>query len=415
MTVRNMRPQTAMKIYMLLTASIAWAIHDVQSHQYQHRDPVTFELHLCDQCPPGTAVKRHCGAHGPTECSPCPERHFAEQWHWGESCQYCTAVCKEKQLVRQECNSTHDQVCECVPGYHLVVEFCVRHTACLPGSGVVALGTPESDTVCQTCPDGYYSSVASATELCVPQRNCSQLGFKTQQRGTSAQDVVCENEAVVSTECTTHDMQCHTDTLLCEEAIFQFLASPRLASIPLDRLLESLPGRRVDWKSVERLKKACSPQQQLLQLLRLWREQNKDQDKLFSIIQGVNVCERKVLRCAGLKNLTLGDLLAVTHSLPGVRVSEEEVRTLVVSCSSQQHILQLLHLWKSRNSERDVGKALAQGQRRLRGQGVSKRLLKSLKRIARIIGASTMYRLYEKMFFNMIQDSTCFKSKAYND
>lgn len=127
------------------------------------------------------------------------------------------------------------------------------------------------------------------------------------------------------------------------------------------------------------------------------------------------MCERKVLRCSGLKNLTLGDLLAVTQSLPGVRVSEDEVRTLVVSCPSQQHILQLLHLWKSRNSERDVGKALAQSQRRLRSRGVSKRLLKSLKRIGRIIGASTMYRLYEKMFFNMIQDSTCFKSKTYND
>lgn len=132
-------------------------------------------------------------------------------------------------------------------------------------------------------------------------------------------------------------------------------------------------------------------------------------------VPGVNVCERKVLRCSGLKNLTLGDLLAVTQSLPGVRVSEDEVRTLVVSCPSQQHILQLLHLWKSRNSERDVGKALAQSQRRLRSRGVSKRLLKSLKRIGRIIGASTMYRLYEKMFFNMIQDSTCFKSKTYND
>ncbi|XP_062387506.1 tumor necrosis factor receptor superfamily member 11B-like [Sardina pilchardus] len=413
MTVRNMRPQTTMKIYMFLTASIAWAL---QPHKYSHRDPVTFELHLCDQCPPGTAVSRHCDGQRRTECSPCPERHFAEQWHWGESCQYCTAVCKEKQLVRQECNATHDQVCECVPGYHLVVEFCVRHTQCLPGSGVTVLGTPESDTACKACPEGYYSSVSSASEPCVPHRNCSMLGYKTLQRGTSTQDVVCENEAV-STECNSLDMQCHTDTLLCEEAIFQFLASPRLASIPLERLLESLPGRRVDWKSVERLKKACSPQQQLLQLLRLWREQNKDQDKLFSIIQGVNVCERKVLRCAGLKNLTLGDLLAVTQSLPGVRVSDEEVRTLVVSCPSQQHILQLLHLWKSRNSERDVGKALAQSLRRLRARGhaVSKRLLKSLKRIARIIGASTMYRLYEKMFFNMIQDSSCFKSKAYND
>lgn len=79
---------------------------------------------------------------------------------------------------------------------------------------------------------------------------------------------------------------------LCEEAIFQFLASPPLASFPVERLSESLPGRKVDWKSVERLKKSCSPQQQALHLLRLWREQNKDQDKLLSIIRGQFVLYR---------------------------------------------------------------------------------------------------------------------------
>lgn len=73
---------------------------------------------------------------------------------------------------------------------------------------------------------------------------------------------------------------------LCEEAVFQSLASLRLSSVSLERLLESLPGRKVDRKSLERLRKACSPQQQVLQLLRLWREQNKDQDKLYGILQG---------------------------------------------------------------------------------------------------------------------------------
>lgn len=74
------------------------------------------------------------------------------------------------------------------------------------------------------------------------------------------------------------------DITLCEEAMFQFLLSPPLASV--DLLLESLPGRKVDKKNVEPLKKKCSPEQQALHLLRLWREQNKDQGKLYSIIQG---------------------------------------------------------------------------------------------------------------------------------
>lgn len=78
----------------------------------------------------------------------------------------------------------------------------------------------------------------------------------------------------------------YPDVTLCEEAIFQSLSSLRLSSVPLERLLESLPGHKVDRKSLERLKKACPPQQQVLQLLRLWRKQNKDQDKMYAIIQG---------------------------------------------------------------------------------------------------------------------------------
>lgn len=87
-------------------------------------------------------------------------------------------------------------------------------------------------------------------------------------------------------------LSCHlfflntSDVTLCEEAVFQSLSSLHLSSVPLERLLENLPGRKVDLKSLERLKKACSPQQQVLQLLRLWREQNKDHDKLYRIIQG---------------------------------------------------------------------------------------------------------------------------------
>lgn len=79
------------------------------------------------------------------------------------------------------------------------------------------------------------------------------------------------------------------DVTLCEEAVYQSLSSLHLSSVPLERLLENLPGRKVDHKSLERLKKACTPQQQVLQLLRLWREQNKDHDKLYGIIQGTNM------------------------------------------------------------------------------------------------------------------------------
>lgn len=223
---------------------------------------------------------------------------------------------------------------------------------------------------------------------------------------------------------------------LCEEAVYQSLSSLRLSSVPLERLLESLPGRKVDRKSLERLKKTCSPQQQVLQLLRLWRERNKDQDKLYGIIRGmgavlfpdwllrlnpffftdrrvlpgVHHCERKVSRCNSLKNLTLSDLLIVTDSLPGVRVRHEDVLAVVSSCLPRQYILQLLHLWQTANYDLDLAKGLSHSLRVMRSREAPRYLLRGLKKISRIIGANSAHKLYEKMFVSMLQDETCFKA-----
>ncbi|XP_008430434.1 tumor necrosis factor receptor superfamily member 11B [Poecilia reticulata] len=405
MSTRIMKSNPAMKLIVLFTASFSWAFQEQPvPPKYQYRDPVTSQVHSCDQCPPGTSVKRHCTADTPTECQLCPERHFAENWHWGDTCQYCTSVCKERQLVKQQCNSTHDQLCECVPGYHLVVEFCIAHSNCQPGYGVTVLGTPESDTVCERCPDGYFSAGGSST--CQPHRLCADFGMKTLRWGTSTSDSLCGSPDIK--DCSQHHTLCHNDATLCEEAVFQSLASLRLSSVPLERILENLPGQKVDLKSLERLKKACSPQQQVLHLLRLWREQNKD--KLYGIIQGVNHCERKVSRCNALKNLTVDDLMKVTNSLPGVKVQEQDVKAVVSTCLPRQYLLQILHLWKSANYNLDLAKGLTRSLRVLRSQEAPRYLVKSLKKINRIIGTTSAHKKYEKMFMSMFQDESCFKA-----
>lgn len=208
-------------------------------------------------------------------------------------------------------------------------------------------------------------------------------------------DSVCGQDKTL--DCYHHQSLCHTDVALCEEAAFQSLSSLQLSSVPLERILEHLPGRRVDHKTLERLKKSCSPQQQVLQLLRLWREQNKDQSKL-NVIQGVNLCERKFLRCTGLKNVTLNDLMLIRDSLPGVRVPVEAVQAVVQSCSPRQFLLQLLHLWKTLNAEMDLAKGLSHSLRVLRSQGGTRHLLKGLRKIRQIIGKTSAHKIYKKMF-----------------
>ncbi|XP_026149146.1 tumor necrosis factor receptor superfamily member 11B isoform X1 [Mastacembelus armatus] len=412
MSARIAKSNPAMKLLVLFTASLSWAFQQqVVPPKYQYRDPVTADLLLCDQCPPGTAMKRHCTADTPTECHPCPERHFAENWHWEDTCQYCTSVCKERQLVKQQCNSTHDQLCECAPGFHLEVEFCITHSTCPSGYGVSALGTPVSDTMCERCPAGHFSTSSSSTEPCQPHTNCSDLGLKTLTWGTSTSDSLCDTQDKTATVgCSQHQTLCRTDVALCEEAAFQSLVLLRLSSLPLERLVESLPGRRVDRKFMDTLKKACSPQQQVLQLLRLWRDQNKDQDKLSGIIQAVNHCERKVSRFNSVKKLSLDDLLKVSNSLPGVRVRQEDVQAVVSTCLPRQNILQLLHLWKTTNYDLDLAKGLSHSLRVLRSQGAPRYLLKVQKKISRIIGTTSAHKMYEKMFITMLREEPCFKA-----
>ncbi|XP_042170567.1 tumor necrosis factor receptor superfamily member 11B-like [Oncorhynchus tshawytscha] len=106
--------------------------------------------------------------------------------------------------------------------------------------------------------------------------------------------------------------------------------------------------------------------------------------------------------------------MMVMKSLPGVRAHEEDIRAVVSSCRSQQYLLQLLHLWKNQNKDLDINKGLAHSLSRLRQQGAPRPLLRSIKKINRIISTSSIHKMYEKMFLNMIEDGTCFNTKPFN-
>lgn len=72
---------------------------------------------------------------------------------------------------------------------------------------VCILGTPESDTVCEKCPQGFFSSVTSAAEPCQPHKDCSQLGLKTLRPGTATHDVQCESQHTF--DCSHQHAECH--------------------------------------------------------------------------------------------------------------------------------------------------------------------------------------------------------------
>ncbi|XP_016376231.1 tumor necrosis factor receptor superfamily member 6B [Sinocyclocheilus rhinocerous] len=157
---------TALVLPVLCAAG--WA---ADAHSYRRTDPVTGQLLLCDRCPPGTRLRAHCTRSRQTECAPCGPGLFTEFWNYIPDCLRCDA-CSDHQRAVQPCNGTVNTVCECEAGFFWDQHFCRRHSACKPGHGVKAPGTPHRDTVCELCADGHYADVTQTHAACVTHSAC---------------------------------------------------------------------------------------------------------------------------------------------------------------------------------------------------------------------------------------------------
>ncbi|XP_071966947.1 tumor necrosis factor receptor superfamily member 6B isoform X1 [Engystomops pustulosus] len=81
---------------------------------------------ICQKCPPGTYVAKHCSSKSNTICQACPEKHYTQHWNYLDKCRFCNVICQEGEQVKHDCNSTHNRVCECQPGYHLSGHYCIQ-------------------------------------------------------------------------------------------------------------------------------------------------------------------------------------------------------------------------------------------------------------------------------------------------
>ncbi|KFV64803.1 Tumor necrosis factor receptor superfamily member 11B, partial [Dryobates pubescens] len=381
----------------LLDISVGWTIQADSPPKYTHYDPGTSRQLLCDQCPPGSYVKKHCTASSPTQCAPCPDQYYAEEWNSNDECQYCSTVCKELQFVKQECTSRQNRLCECVEGRYLELEFCLKHTECPPGFGVAQPGTPESDTVCKRCPEGFFSNETSSTAACLKHRNCSALGLKIALKGNAVRDNICQENADAG-----FPQKCGIDVTLCEEALFRFAVPTQLTPNWLNILADSLPGTKVSTENLERIKSRHGSQEQTFQLLKLWKQQNKEQDMGKKIIQELDLCENSVLKHIGHLNLTFEHLNTLMTSLPGKKVGKEDIEHTMKLCQPAEQVLKLLSLWRMKNGDQDTIKGLTYGLKHLKTYHFPKRTIQSLKKMTKFLHRFAMYRLHQKRFLEMI-------------
>uniref|UniRef100_A0A8D0E9Z4 TNF receptor superfamily member 11b n=1 Tax=Salvator merianae TaxID=96440 RepID=A0A8D0E9Z4_SALMN len=382
---------------VFLDIAVKWAVQETFPPTYLHYDPTISRQLTCDQCPPGTYVKRHCTASLKTECVPCPDQHYTDEWNYNDECQYCNMVCKELQYEKVKCSSTQNRVCECIEGWYLDLEFCVKCTECPPGFGVVQQGTSESDTVCERCPEGYFSNETSSKASCKKHTNCSELDLKIIRKGDATRDNVCWGEkGDKSVE------QCEIDVTLCEEAFFRFAVPTKFNPNWLNMLKDSLPGVKVKAETIEWIKQRHSPQEQTFQLLKLWKQQNKNHGAVRNIMQGVDHCENSVSKHIGHLNVTSEQLNILMENLPGKKVGKEEIDRLLKRCKSTEQILKLLNLWRIKNRDQDTIKGLTYGLKHLKTYHFPKTTIQGLRKVVKFLHSLTVYKLYQKLFLEML-------------
>ncbi|KAG8133903.1 hypothetical protein E2320_011644 [Naja naja] len=307
---------------LLLNISVKWTVQESLPPKYLHYDPITSHQLMCDQCPPGTFVKQHCTASAKTECAHCPDQSYTDEWNDEEECNYCNVVCKELQYEKIKCTSTGNRVCECVEGRYLNIEFCLRHTACPPGFGVVKKG--------------------------------------------------------------------------------RFIVPKKLSSTWLNTLMDSLPGEKINLENREQIKQKSNLQDQTFQLLKLWKEQNKDHSTVKNIVQGINLCENNVLKHIDHLNITLEHLNILLENLPGKNVGREEMEQIFRMCKSTEPILKLLNLWRIKNKDQDTIKSLMFGLKHLKSYRFPKTTIQSFRKVVKFLHSLTMQKLYQNLFLEMV-------------
>ncbi|XP_054483139.1 tumor necrosis factor receptor superfamily member 14-like isoform X2 [Anoplopoma fimbria] len=146
-------------------------------------------------CHEGSVVRRDCTRQTGTRCIPCVNGTFMNEPNGLNKCNPCTSCDQGNGLfAKQGCTAATDTVCHVVNGY-----FCKaftdesgcssaeKHTQCGPGHRIKAPGTSRTDTVCESCPSGYFSLDGVN---CTVWTLCSKTQPKIKE-GSRIRDVVC--------------------------------------------------------------------------------------------------------------------------------------------------------------------------------------------------------------------------------
>ncbi|XP_050565884.1 tumor necrosis factor receptor superfamily member 21 isoform X3 [Cygnus atratus] len=163
--------------------------------KYRHLDRATNQELICDKCPAGTYVSKHCTKSTLRECSPCPDGTFTKHENGIERCHPCRKPCELPMIERTHCTALTDRECTCLSGTFQTNDTCVPYTVCPVGWGVRKKGTETEDVRCKPCPRGTFSDVPSSVMKCKTYTDCFGKNMVVVKPGTKESDNVCGSPA----------------------------------------------------------------------------------------------------------------------------------------------------------------------------------------------------------------------------
>ncbi|XP_051844713.1 tumor necrosis factor receptor superfamily member 14-like isoform X2 [Antechinus flavipes] len=155
----------------------------------------------CYPCDPGYRRDGPCNITRGTRCVPCDPETYTTHKHVLNKCLLCKVCNSELGLVtRRECSSTSNTVCGCSPGYFCTdmknddCKQCEPHRVCSTGQYVKTRGTERSNTICEKCQAGTFSTNGTLN-FCLPWTNCTAQGLYEERPGTAITDARCSQDS----------------------------------------------------------------------------------------------------------------------------------------------------------------------------------------------------------------------------
>lgn len=167
----------------------------LSSSTYRHLDRATNRELICNKCPAGTYVSKHCTRTTLRECSSCVHGTFTKHENGIERCHVCQKPCELPMVERTRCTALTDRECACPSAKYRSGDTCLPYSECPIGWGLRRKGTDTENVRCKQCSPGTFSDVPSSVLRCKTFTDCTQKNMVVIKAGTRERDNICGSPA----------------------------------------------------------------------------------------------------------------------------------------------------------------------------------------------------------------------------